>query len=81
VRLSNILRRNPERVEEIAYSRRGKEEVMKRLCEKKNIYLIEHPRAKVETAINEIKKKIEGLKIGSWLKVEGKREEVRVERG
>ncbi|MBI4836373.1 MAG: IS1634 family transposase [Candidatus Abawacabacteria bacterium] len=65
-----ILRRNPLRVEEIAKNRKEKKESIEKLCQKKNKYLTEHPRAKVETAINKINKQIKHLKISGWLKVE-----------
>lgn len=65
-----ILRRNPQRAEEIAYTRKKKRESIERLCQKKTVYLAEHPRAKVTTALNEISKRIARLRISSWLKVE-----------
>jgi len=65
-----ILRRNPQRAEEIARTRKEKKESIERLCQKKNICLAEHPRAKVETALNEVGKRIERLRISGWLKVE-----------
>lgn len=65
-----ILRRNPHRAEEIACTRKEKKESIERLCQKKNIYLSEHPRAKVKTAISEIGGRIERLKVAGWLKVE-----------
>ncbi|MEW6215763.1 MAG: IS1634 family transposase [Nitrospirota bacterium] len=65
-----ILRRNPQRVEEIAHTRKEKKEAISELCEKENIYLTEHPRAKVKTAINKLNSRIERLKIDNWLKVE-----------
>ena len=65
-----ILRRNPQRVKEIARTRSEKKESVKRLVQKKNLYLAEHPRAKEEIALKEIASKIERLKTSSWLKVE-----------
>jgi len=64
-----ILRRNPVRVEEINESRMSKRKRVEELLKKKNIYLREHPRAKVETAIKEVNKKIVQLKIDKWLTV------------
>ena len=65
-----ILRRNPYRPKEIACTRREKKESIKKLLQKKNIYLAEHPRAKVKTAIKEVSNRIGRLKLASWLKVE-----------
>ena len=64
-----VLRRNPFRVAEINESRKSKRRSVERLVEKKNIYLREHKRAKVETAIKDVKKKIIQLKIDTWLTV------------
>ena len=64
-----ILRRNPVRVEEIHESRMSKKNRVEGLVKKKNIYLREHGRAKVETAITDVNKKIVQLKIDKWLSV------------
>lgn len=65
-----LLRRNPKRVEEIVGNREEKKRAIERLCQKKNVYLSEHPRAQVTPALNEVKGKIERLKIDRWLRVE-----------
>ena len=64
-----ILRRNPFRVEEINESRTSKRNSVEKLLKEKNLYLREHKRAKVETAIKDVSKKIEKLKIDKWLRV------------
>jgi transposase len=64
-----ILRRNPFRVKEINESRTSKRNSVEKLLKKKNLYLGEHKRAKVETAIKDVSKKIEKLKIDKWLRV------------
>ncbi len=64
-----ILRRNPVRVEEIDESRMSKRKSVEKLLKKKNIYLHEHKKAKVETAIKDVNKKIVQLKIDKWLSV------------
>ena len=64
-----ILRRNPFRVAEINESRISKRRSVERLVDKKNIYLREHKRAKVETAIKDVREKIIQLKIDKWLTV------------
>jgi transposase len=64
-----ILRRNPVRVKEINESRTSKHTSVERLVEKKNRYLRDHARAKVETATKEVTRKIVHLKIDKWLRV------------
>jgi transposase len=54
----------------MANIRKEKKESVTKLCRKRNIYLAEHPRAKVETALKEVMKKIEQLNLDEWLKVE-----------
>lgn len=67
-----ILRRNPWRVDEIAKTRLSKCQYIERFIEGKNVYLSEHLRAKVSTAIKEVDNKIESRKIDKWLKVKVK---------
>jgi len=57
------------RVAQINESRTDKRNSVEKLLKKKNTYLCEHPRAKVETAIKEVKEKIKKLKINKWLTV------------
>jgi hypothetical protein len=68
-----ILRRNPQRAEEIAQTRKEKRESIERWCQKKTAYLAGHPRAKVAKALDEVSERIRRLKISGWLKVEGGR--------
>jgi hypothetical protein len=74
-----VLRRNPERVNEIAYKRQCKKGSIEKLCQESNGYLAEHRRARAATALRKVEKKIEQLKVSGWLKViaEGKRLELR----
>jgi len=74
-----VLRRNPIRAEEIRENRQSKLVAAEKLCEKKTVYLAEHPRAKVKVAKREIKKFIDKLKIAKWLKVRVKRRSFRIE--
>jgi transposase len=64
-----ILRRNSVRVKEINESRLSKYKSVEKLVKKKNSYLCEHAKAKVETAIKDVNKKIVQLKIDKWLSV------------
>lgn len=64
-----VLRRNPQRVEDMKRSRQDKRSSILRLLEKKNLYLAEHPRAKMDVARKEVVSKILQLKLDSWLKV------------
>ena len=67
-----VLGRNPQRAEEMTCTRKAKKGSIERLCERKNRYLCEHPRAKVETAFKEVEKRIERLRVSPWLRVEAK---------
>ena len=64
-----VMRRNPERVREIAERRQSKKETVQRLVDKKNVYLRTHPRAKVAVAARDVRTKINKLKIRKWLRV------------
>jgi transposase len=64
-----VLRRNPQRVEDLQRSRQDKHASVSRLLEKKNRYMAEHPRAKREVAQREVASKIVQLKLNGWLKV------------
>lgn len=73
--LRYILRRNPCRADDIAATRSSKEATIRKLIEKKNDYLTEHPKAKVETAWREINGKIKKLN-GKWLTLETQGREI-----
>jgi hypothetical protein len=64
-----VLRRNPQRVEDLKRSRQDKHSSVSRLLGKKNRYLAEHPRAKMDVAQREVASKIVQLKLYGWLKV------------
>lgn len=66
--LRYILRRNPCRADDIAATRWSKEAKIKNLIQAKNEYLNEHPKAKMETALRQIKAKIETLQC-KWLDI------------
>jgi transposase len=65
-----MLRKNPFRTEEVRQNREEKKAKVENMLIKKNQYLKEHKRAKVETAIKEINKKIGNLKLSYWLSIE-----------
>ena len=58
-----VLRRNPERAEEIAAGRKSKLASLQKLVDAKNVYLSEHPRAGVATARREIEAKRDKLRL------------------
>ncbi|MGH9904839.1 MAG: IS1634 family transposase [Pyrinomonadaceae bacterium] len=64
-----VLRRNPQRAEDLSLNRQQKRASVARLLEGKNTYLAEHPRAKVDVALRALKAKIVGLKVEGWLRV------------
>jgi hypothetical protein len=65
-----VLRRNPQRAEQLATSRADKQARVERLRQERNQYLAEHPRAKVATAEKVVRAKIAQLKIEAWLQAE-----------
>jgi hypothetical protein len=67
--LRYILRRNPVRVEEIRTNRMAKLTSLEALVSEKNRYLREHARARVATALRDVSKKMNQLKIAPWLHV------------
>jgi transposase len=64
-----VFRRNPIRCREIQENRKSKKFSIEHLVEEQNKYLQNHPRAKEETSLKAVTKKIEKLKIDSWIKV------------
>ena len=64
-----VYRRNPQRAEEINYTRQNKKERIEKLLSDKNVYLAEHSKASLEKALNTVKAKIKALKVDSWLSV------------
>ena len=62
-----IFRRNPVRAEEIQATRNSKLKKVKELLEQKNTYLREHSQAQVMTALKDVWKKIEQLKLEKWV--------------
>lgn len=75
-----ILRRNPLRASEIAASRQDKYESLRKLVEKKNLYLDEHPRASVEVALRCVVEYAEKLRIKGWAEVSVEGRRINVER-
>jgi transposase len=72
-----VFRRNPVRADEIQAVRDNKLKKIKELLRQENIYLCEHPRAQVKTALERMWKKIEQLKCEQWLKISVPQEKVR----
>jgi transposase len=70
-----IVRRNPQRAEELAAVRQSKRARLEKYLVQKNTYLAEHPRAKGETALKNAQAKANQLKVHAWAKlnVEGRR--------
>lgn len=64
-----ILRRNSSRAEEMSHTRTSKLRTIEELVKKKNKYLQEHLKARVDVGIKEVTKKIEKLKLNKWLNV------------
>lgn len=71
-----ILRKNICRAQSIRDNRQDKQKSVEQLIEKLNLYLANHPLAKVDTAIKKINQKLAKLKIENWLKVDVKAREL-----
>lgn len=68
-----VLRRNPQRAQEIQAQRVDKEGVVRRELDLQNRYLLAHPRAKAETACHKLDAKIATLKLpGLRVAIEGR---------
>ena len=64
-----VLRRNPQRVAEMAARREDKRRAVEKLVSEQNVYLGEHPRARVDVAMRRVEQKIEKLRLSAWLSV------------
>jgi len=64
-----ILRRNEHRAEELKTTRQLKRKRIEDLIVEQNVYLQDHKRAEVSTALRKVSCRIEQLKVQTWLKV------------
>ena len=64
-----ILRRNAHSAKEITTTRLQKRQSIEQLVQQENIYLKEHPRARVSKAAERVHAKIQRLRVQSWLSV------------
>ena len=62
-----ILRRNPQRAEEIEHTRQSKQAALARLLNERNDYWATHPRAQVDKALKTVQARAAKLKINGWL--------------
>ena len=67
-----IMRRNPERVREIAIGREERIKYIINYVNKKNVYLCEHKKASVEVAIKDINKEIQKRKLVGIIEIRAK---------
>jgi transposase len=74
-----ILRRNPVRAGEMDKSRLSKRRALEEFVSEKNIYLSEHPKAKVSTALGKVKSKIKVLRLEKWLSVKAQDRQLSLE--
>jgi transposase len=64
-----VLRRNPKRAAEMEAIRADKLSCLEHQVSQSNAYLSAHPRANAETVIKTLSKKVEKLKLQSWVEV------------
>ena len=65
-----ILRRNPVRAREIETGRNSKVEKIEKMVGERNLYLSEHPRAEVSTALSLVNEKIQKLKVSGFVSID-----------
>jgi hypothetical protein len=71
-----VLRRNPQRAEEIRKSREDKLYSLHRDIEKQNKYLTQHTKARVTTAITKLQEKTKRLSISKWVTLSANSREI-----
>ena len=64
-----VLRRNPQRAEELTASRQEKYRSVETVLAEQNKYLAGHPRASVKAAVARLQAKISKLRLSTWLTV------------
>jgi len=64
-----VLRRNPARAEEVRKPREDKLTSLRKELDKRQNYLKEHPRAKVETALKKLQEKCNRLRLSKWVSI------------
>ena len=64
-----VLRRNPLRAAQVAATREDKVHAIEKAIGEQNRYLAEHPRADLEKAVDRVGKKIDKLRLSTWLSV------------
>ena len=74
-----IIRRNPERADEIQQSRSSKLSSLRQVVEKQNQYLSEHSRASTEVAQRKVNERCEKLRINKWVSVNSDDREIILE--
>jgi transposase len=74
-----ILRRNPARAQEMEKSRLSKRRALEELVSERNLYLSEHSRAKVATALGRVESKMKLLRLEKWLSVKIEDRRLRLE--
>ena len=74
-----ILRRNPMRSEDLKINRQSKIDKVKLFVSELNIYLKEHKKAKIETAIKKLDTKISRLKLNKIIQTNVKERVINIE--
>jgi transposase len=63
-----ILRRNPDRADQVKLTRKSKLTCLAQMVTKQNDYLVEHSRASVDVSLRKINQRCEKLKVSKWVK-------------
>jgi hypothetical protein len=75
-----LVRRNPQRAAELAAQREDKWQHLCAFVQARNVYLEQHPKAHVETALKEASAHARTLRIAPWVRVEARERTLRAER-
>jgi hypothetical protein len=73
-----LARRNPQRAQELEAQREDKWQHLLGRARARNIYLAQHPKARVETALKEVRVYARTLRIDAWVRVEKRGRAVQV---
>jgi hypothetical protein len=71
-----IVRRNPQRAQELAATRQSKLDALARCVAQANEHLATRPRARVATALRRVQERAHRLKIAGWIEVQAHEREV-----
>jgi len=73
-----VLRRNPIRAAQVKQTRQSKLNSLEKTVQKYNLYLKEHPKARVEVGHRKMQEKVKKLKVKNWVEILDRERELSV---